>query len=287
MVSKTQPEATCNSVAAAVRHGYADVDGGRVHYTSLGQGPLLILLHGFPDFWLTWWRQMHALSSRFHVVAPDLRGYNLSLQPQAPEEYRPEKLVGDVLAVADALGERQFGLVGQDWGGFTAWHVAMQAPERATQLAVLAMPHPWAIYREVATNPRQQAASAYTRNFQHPQAHHLVPREPLSRFFDDPEYVKLHREAIAHSSMEGILNYYKACFPSHPYTAREDSPPPVKCRTLLMHGLADPYALPEGLNDVWRWIDAELTTITLPRAGHFLQHECADRVTSELQSWLR
>lgn len=289
MVNPTQMQvtATCNTIAASVKHGYADLEEGRIHYAAMGEGPLLLLLHGFPDFWLTWWRQMHALAGRFQVVALDMRGYNLSLQPLELEHYHPDKLVSDVLAVADKIGERKFSVVGHDWGGFVAWHVAMRAPERTTQLAVLGMPHPWAISRELATNTKQQAASAYARNFQHPKADEVVPREQLSRFFDDPEYVTLHREAIARSSMRCMLNYYKACFPSTPYEMRKEPPPLVKCRTLLMHGLEDPYALPEGINDIWRWVDAELTTITFPGAGHFLQHECAERVNGILDNWLQ
>src|SRR5882762_7060037 len=107
-----------------VEHGYADSGGVKIHYASLGKGPLVVMIHGFPDFWYSWRNQMEGLSDRFQVVAIDQRGYNLSDKPKGVENYDVKLLVGDVLAVIKTLGRDKAVIVGHDWGGMVAWSVA-------------------------------------------------------------------------------------------------------------------------------------------------------------------
>ena len=125
----------------ALRHGYANVNGIRLHYAEAGSADnLVILLHGFPEFWYSWQKQLHALSGSFHVVAPDLRGYNLSEKPSRVEDYKIDKLVADVIGLIDHFGATQAAVVGHDWGAGVAWAVAQKHPERVSKLAVLQVP---------------------------------------------------------------------------------------------------------------------------------------------------
>lgn len=271
---------------AKVTHHYVQNADVLLHYASIGSGPLVVFLHGFPDHWLTWWRQMQALSANYRCVALDLRGYNLSGQPEALEAYTPTALVSDVLAVIDDCDAEDAIVIGHDWGGFVAWHTAMDAPARVSRLGIVNMPHPWAIARELAINPAQEQASAYVRLFQHPQAHAGLDMERLSAWIHDAAFRKRHDAAMARSDRNGMLNYYRACFPAPPYAEREQTPPPVKVPVLAIHGLEDPYALPAGLNDLWEWVEGELTIRAWPGVGHFVQQDVPERLTNALTGWL-
>ncbi len=261
---------------------------------SLGRSdaPLVVLVHGFPDFWYSWRAQMPALAHDFHVVAIDQRGYNLSGQPEGVENYTINKLVGDLLSVVKHFGPGKAVIVGHDWGGLVAWTFAMTHPELTDRLIVLNLPHPRGLIRELATNPQQQRNSQYARNFQKPDAAHTVTVEALTSWVKDPEARKVYREALSRSSMEGMLNYYKANYPRGPGEAAgralaAAASPPVTCPVLLIHGLGDQALLPGALNDTWNWIKSDLTLVTIPNSGHFVQQDAADLVTRTMMSWLK
>src|SRR5436190_13984473 len=146
--------------------GFADSGGVKIHYVTAGKGPLVILIHGFPDFWYSWRDQMPALAKHFQVVAIDQRGYNKSDQPKGVDNYKLEKLVADVDAVRKHFKQDKAVVVGHDWGGLVAWSYAMTHPEQTDRLIVLNLPHPKGLQRELANNPQQQKSSQYARNFQ-------------------------------------------------------------------------------------------------------------------------
>src|SRR5882724_1915767 len=168
-----------------VEHGYADSNGVKIHYASLGKGPLIVMIHGFPDFWYTWRDQMEALSKDYLVVAIDQRGYNLSDKPKGVENYDIRLLVGDVAAVIKHLGRDKAIVVGHDWGGMVAWSFAMAMPEMVDKLIILNLPHPRGIARELATNPEQQKNSQYARNFQKEDAASKLKAEQLAFWVKD------------------------------------------------------------------------------------------------------
>src|SRR5512145_3185421 len=118
-----------NDIESRVTHGYADSSGVKIHYATIGKGPLVVMIHGFPDFWYTWRHQMDALADRFQVVAIDQRGYNLSDKPKGVESYDMALLIGDVVAVIKALGKEKATVVGHDWGGAVAWTLATVRPQ--------------------------------------------------------------------------------------------------------------------------------------------------------------
>jgi len=144
---------------AQVSHGYVDHDGVKIHYASLGAGPLVVLIHGFPDYWETWRAQMPALAAAgYRAVALDLRGYNLSDKPAGDAAYAMPLLIGDIVAVIRACGEERATIIGHDWGGIIAWQLAMHVPAAVTRLVVLSTPHPALLAREPGDKCRDAAA---------------------------------------------------------------------------------------------------------------------------------
>ncbi len=265
--------------------GYVDSGGVKIHYVTSGEGPLVVMIHGFPDFWYTWREQMPALAKSFQVVAIDLRGYNLSDKPEGVENYAMDKLMGDIDAVIKHFNREKAILVGHDWGGAIAWTFAMTYPDKVDRLVILNLPHLKGIIRELARNPDQQKASQYARNFQQPGASALLVPAALAAWVKDPEARKRYVEAFERSSIEAMLNYYKANFPREPYDADREFPP-VKCSVLMFHGLKDVALLPGALNDTWKWLEKDLTLITVPWAGHFVQQDAAEFVTKHMVRWL-
>ncbi len=272
--------------ADEVEHGFANSDGVKIHYVTRGQGPLVVMIHGFPDYWYTWREQMPALAEHFQVVAIDQRGYNQSDKPDGVEAYALPKLVDDVKAVVEHLDRKKAIIVGHDWGGIVAWSFAMSHPEMTDRLVILNTPHPRGLSRELANNPQQQKNSEYARNFQKPDAASKLKPEMLAFWVKDQEARKKYVEAFRRSSIEGMLNYYKANYPREPYTARTMQMPKVKCPVLMIHGLKDEALLPGGLNDTWEWLEQELTLVTLPNAGHFVQQDAAQKVTEKMLQFL-
>ena len=272
-------------------HGFADSDGVKIHYVTKGEGPLVVLIHGFPDFWYTWREQMPALvEAGFKVVAIDGRGFNRSDKPEGVDNYKIDKLVGDIAAVVKHFGRDKAVIVGHDWGGMVAWSVAMQRPEIVERLIILNLPHPRGLLRELQNNPKQQKNSAYARGFQEPDAAKKVAPAMLAFWVKDAEARKKYVAAFQRSNVEAMLNYYKANYPREPYTAEAEQAagmPQVKCPVLVIHGLKDTALLPGALNDTWDWIDNELTLVTIPGAGHFVQQDAADKVTTEMVRWLK
>lgn len=267
-------------------HGFAQSGDTRIHYVTSGKGPLLVMIHGFPDYWYTWRNQMPELSKNFQVVAFDQRGYNRSDQPKGVENYRMPKLVGDVKAVIEHFDCDKAVVLGHDWGGAVAWAFAMTHPQMVDRLVILNLPHLNGLQRELANNPKQQKASAYARNFQKAEAASRLTAEGLAFWVTDPEAKKRYVEAFKRSSFEGMLNYYKANYPKPPYQQPTGDAPKVQAPVLMIHGLGDTALLPGALNDTWQWLDNDLTLITLPKIDHFVQHSAADKVTQRIRSWL-
>jgi epoxide hydrolase 4 len=280
--------ASAQDVWDQAEHRYADSNGVKIHYAALGQGPLVVMIHGFPDFWYTWRHQMRALADqKYRVVAVDLRGYNLSDKPKGIESYAVPLLVGDIAAVVKAEKQTDAVIVGHDWGGAVAWNVAMSKPEITRLLVICNLPHPAGITREIATNPQQKKNSEYAFNFQKPEAHKTLKAEGLAGWVRDPVAKARYIEAFNKSDFESMLNYYKANYP------KADAPPPadvqfpkVKAPVLMFHGLDDQALLPGALSGTWQWVERDLTIVTIPGSGHFVQQDAAQTVSDTMVDWL-
>lgn len=271
-----------------VEDGYADSNGVKIHYVTLGEGPLVVMIHGFPDFWYTWRHQMEALADQYQVVAMDQRGYNLSDKPVGQENYDVSLLGGDVEAVITHLGAEKATVVGHDWGGMVAWWFAMNKPERVERLIICNLPHPKGISRELAHNPEQQKNSAYARAFQQPDAHKAVTKEFLANLAvgKDTAALPIYREAFERSDLEAMLHYYKQNYPREPYVEDTRLMPKVQAPVLLFHGLMDSALHHHALDRTWEWVAGELSIVTIPEANHWVHHDAAEQVSATMRDWL-
>lgn len=247
----------------------------------------MVMIHGFPDYWITWRHQMDALAADYRVVAMDQRGYNLSDKPPAVEHYDLGLLVADVAAVIEACGETKAIIVGHDWGGAVAWRFAMTRPEMTEKLIVLNLPHPRGLLRELAHNPEQQKSSAYAREFQREGAYTNLTAEGLSFWVTDPLARPRYIEAFQRSDFQAMLNYYKRNYPREPYQEDASALVKVQCPVLLIHGLKDRALLHPALNENWSYVERDMTLVTIPSADHFVQQDAAELVSRTMKSWLQ
>ncbi len=268
-------------------HRYVDNKGVKIHYALVGAGPLIVFMHGFPDYWMSWRHQMLALSKSFRCAALDMRGYNLSDKPKGVENYEIDNMVADAAAVIADQGEKSAIIVGHDWGGATAWNLAMKRPELCEKLIVLNMPHPYSLARELATNPEQVKYSQYARNFLDPEFYKQISLERLGNWVSEPAMKAKHLEAMKRSDPEAMLHYYQANYPREPYREWKSEPIKVKMPVLLIHGLKDKALASTGLNGLWNWIEKDLTITTIPGADHFVQQDAADLVSRTIIAWLK
>lgn len=277
-------------------------NGARFHAVEAGAGPLVLLLHGFPQFWWTWRAQLPALADAgFRAVAPDLRGYGGSDKP--PRGYDPVTLAADCAGMVRALGERQAVVVGNDWGGVLAWTMARLHPEHVQRLVVVGAPHPLELRRQWRS-PRRSAANARRiLGFQVPRLaeRHLTVDgarnvEALLRrwggdgSWPDEATARRYRLAmqipgVAHSSLE----YYRWAFRSVP---RPDGTAwaramrhQVSVPTLQLHGMRDPYWLPETARGSSRWVNADYEWRGLNTAGHYPQEQAPELVSRHIARW--
>src|SRR5262249_49109702 len=194
---------------------YAEVNGVNLHYVEQGRGPLILFLHGFPEFWYEWKDLLPEFGKDHLAVAPDMRGYNLSDKPEKVESYGVRVIVEDVRALAEKLGAKKFVLVGHDWGGVIAWAFAAAHPEMLEKLIIVNAPHPTVFGRELAKNPDQQKASAYFNLLTSPAAEPTLSAnnfQALVSLFKDwanDDDRKAYLENW-NRSITGGLNYYRA-----------------------------------------------------------------------------
>ena len=259
----------------------------KLHYDQEGGGPLVVLLHGFPDFRRTWRKQLPALArAGFRAVAPDLRGYASSPKPPGTSSYALTEIVADVAELIESFGGGPCILVGHDWGAVTAWFTTMIRPDLVRKLAILNVPHPAAITRELKRSRRQRFLLAYQLFFQLPLLPELYMRlfgrrlmRRLGRFTREEldEY-----ESVWRGSLTPMLNYYRAMRKTRgslrPLIRRIDVP------VLVIWGEREPVFLPAALENVEQWVP-DLRIERIPGIGHFVQHDAADRVSELLVSF--
>ena len=279
------------------RESVHDVGGLLLHVVEAGDpdGPVVVLLHGFPEFWWGWRHQVAALADAGHrVVVPDLRGYNRSEAPAGVTAYRLDVLVEDVVGLLDAVGAEQVDLVGHDWGAVIAWRLAAQHPERLRRLVIMSGPHPDAFLRSALAHPLQLLRSSYVGLFQLPWLPEAALRasgfallrrslRATSRpgtFSEDD----LERYAAAWShpgSLTAMLDYYRALrLPRLPLAG-----PRVTTPTLVLWGAHDAFLDRRvGETALQQCTDARL--VVLEEATHWLHHEQPERVNDEIVGFL-
>ncbi len=261
-------------------------------------GTALILLHGFPEFWYGWRKQIGALAAAgYRVVAVDQRGYNESSKPQAVRAYALSELRNDVIAVADALGRERVCLAGHDWGGIVAWEVAMQNPERVSRMVILNVPHPAAARRFLTSSPRQIFRSWYVLFFQLPgiperffsarefeAGVQALTRSSRGGAFTDDDLQEYKRAWAQPGAITGMINWYRALVR---YSRRADvAETTITVPTRILWGKRDAFLLPELASASLKYCsDGDL--IELESASHWLHHEEPDRVNAAMIEWFR
>ena len=270
----------------------------RLHAVASGpkDGPVVLLLHGFPEFWYGWHRQIAPLAAAgFRVIVPDQRGYNLSSKPSGVASYALSELVSDVIAIADQLGQQKVFLAGHDWGAAVAWSTALLHPQRIAKLAVVNVPHPSVMRKFLNTRLRQFRRSWYMFFFQLPwlpetflsafnyrvAARSLVRSSRPGTFL--PEDLALYRAAWSQpGALTAMINWYRALFRFRTrFTNRT-----VHVPTRILWGERDAFLLAEMAQESLRYCDnAEL--FTFANATHWLQHEEPARVSELLIDFFR
>ncbi|HZZ70014.1 MAG TPA: alpha/beta hydrolase [Phenylobacterium sp.] len=268
---------------------YAVNDGVKIHYVTQGKGPLVVLVHGFPDYWATWKPLMATLSAAgYRTAALDMRGYNLSDKPQGEAAYAMPNLIGDIAAVVKAEGQSNTILIGHDWGAAISWQVAMNRPDLVNRLVIMAVPHPAGMAREMATNKAQQEGSNYARNFQKAGSESKLTAEGLAGWVKDPKEKAAYVEAFKRSDFGAMMNYYRANYPKGvgDTAAPPQTYPPINVPVLVIHGMKDTALNAAGHNGAWDHVTKDTTILMIPTAGHFVQHDAQDLVDRTVKDWL-
>ena len=281
-----------------VEHHNIDNKGHNIHYVSIGQGPLLLFVHGAPDFWYLWHEQLETLCEDHRCIAMDTRGYNRSGKPVDMESYSMDFLMSDIDAVIDDAGNTDVTLIAHDLGGLIAWYFAADEryKSRADRLVIINFTHPRGFSRTLANQtPEQAKSTAYARVLVDPAQEEAaanvvdgVIKLRMETWWNDkdPRIVAFVNEANTRTSVASITRYYQANYPREPYTEITDLPQ-IEIPVLQIHGLADLAVYKDGLADTWDWIDADYTLVTYPGVGHIPQLEVPDKVTQTIRRWLR
>ena len=288
---------------AEIAERAAWVNGMALSYLDAGAGPLVVLLHGFPDSADTWRYQIPALvAAGFRVVAPTLRGYGRSSKPRGLPAYDIGPLTEDVRALIAILGsDRVTALAGHDWGGAIAWRFAAQHPELLERLVVLNAPHPAAFARELRSI-RQLMRSWYVAFFQLPWipeqllslGDFRLLRQALSRnvlragAFSEEDWLRVRTAIAEPGALTAAVNYYRAA--ARRLLRHRGRPvgalPPVETPTLLLWGERDPFLGVGMTEQLDRWISS-LSVLRLPHAGHWVHWDAPDTVTATMLAFIR
>ena len=280
--------------ADALDHQFADVNGIRLHYVTAGRGPLIVFVHGFPEFWYEWRRQLVEFARDHQAVAPDMRGYNLSGKPADLAQYRVPNMVEDLRALAVQLGHERFVLVGHDWGGVIAWAFGIAHPELLERLIIINAPHPAIFAREIRENPAQQRASRYMLTFRTPQAEGLLSSdnyapliEALSRDLGE-RFTAADRAAYREAwsqpgALTGGLNYYRAARAGP--SGGDGAHLIVRVPTLVIWGERDEALLAGNLVGLERFVP-DLTIERIPDGSHWVVNEQPERVNRLIRDFL-
>jgi pimeloyl-ACP methyl ester carboxylesterase len=274
-----------------IEHAVVRAGDVQLHCAAMGprDGPLVLLLHGFPECWVSWRYQLPALAAAgFRAVAPDLRGYGGSDKPRGLRHYRLERLAQDVSDLIRALGRERADLVGHDWGGNVAWHAASWHPERVRRLAILNMPHPRRLLQGLR-NPAQLRKSWYLFFFQLPFLPERTLRPDRLRVlfryttarrdaYDDEDIAAI---AEAVRDPRGPIDYYRAAarYPSLPLR-------PIAAQTLIIWGERDRWLGSELAEPEPRWVP-HARVERIPEASHWVQADAPARVSALLGDFLR
>lgn len=280
-------------------HRYVKVNGINMHYVEQGSGELVVLLHGFPEFWYSWRNQIPELAKHYHVVAPDMRGYNETDKPRGKKNYALATLTNDIVELIKSTGKTKATVVAHDWGGAIGWELGIHHPELLDKLIILNSPHPSVMKKALLTNPKQRKRSWYMFAFQVPVLPELFLSLGLRKFFKDSfqgwaynkeafsdadidEYVKAFRKKGA---IHGGVNYYRAIIGDG--AKDKTKRPPVSVPTLIIWGENDKALGKELTYDLDKYFTAPYRVEYLSKCSHWVQHEYPDKVNSLILDFIK
>jgi epoxide hydrolase 4 len=291
-----------------IEHHYAEVNGVKLHYASAGphaaNAPLMLFVHGFPQFWHAWHELLPEFARDFHAVAPDMRGINLSGKPEGVKAYHVTQQTNDLRALMRHLGHEKCILVGHDWGGACAWHFASQHPDEIEKLVIVNAPHPVLFARELRRNAAQRKASDYMALFRLDKAERVLAEDDFRRlayFFrewggaggakPDAATLAIYKQAWAQpGALAAALNYYRAS-PLYPATPPESVPElrpqdfHVRVPTLVIWGESDTALLPPLLDGLEECVP-DLRLERIAQGSHWVIHEFPDKVKSLIRDFV-
>ncbi len=288
------------ALATGWQHCFIETNNIRLHCVTQGEGEMVILLHGFPEFWYSWRHQIPALARHFKVVVPDLRGYNDSDKPASG--YDLDTLTADIRGLIEGMGYLKAHIVGHDWGGAIAWNLAQKCPHVLDRLAVLNAPHPHRFMQELVGNIDQLRRSWYLLAFQVPGLpewliHQNLPNIVKNLFQEQSirkgafttEDTEIYRAALEKPGvLSAALNHYRQFLsPQTWLTNWWRSPRPITVPTLILWGEDDflfSHKLIEGMENL---VTAPLQLKRLRQCGHWIQQEVPQTVNRELLDFLR
>lgn len=284
-----------------IEHDYADLGNVRLHYAHAGQGPLMVFVHGFPQCWHMWRHQLAEFGRDHLVLAPDLRGYNLSSKPDALHEYGPWPAARDIKALLESVDRERLVLVGHDWGAATAWTFALHHPDMLDALVILATPHPATFDWALREDPEQQHASQYLLGLRRPEVEPLLAAEDFATlratlahpFLDDEDmrhYLQSWRQPGA---LTGMLNWYRreglgpseSGVPARGNYAPQITPLTIDVPTLVLYPSADIYTRPPAHHGLDKYVP-DLTFCTIEGATHWIAEEHPQLVNQHIRAFL-
>lgn len=282
------------------QHQFISTNKIRLHCVTQGEGDLVILLHGFPEFWYSWRYQIPALARHFKVVVPDLRGYNDSDKPE--HGYDIDTLASDIIGLIKNLGYRRAHIVGHDWGGVIAWHLAQKFPEYLNRLVVLNAPPPQHFFQELLGNLDQLRRSWYILAFQIPGLPEWLIQQNLSGLLEEwfqkqairkgafsSETLRIYQKALEKAgTLTAALNHYRQFIsPQTWWRSWQRLSLPVTVPTLVLWGQEDAILSPALTEGLERVIQAPWRLKLIPECGHWIQQEVPATVNRELLAFLR
>ena len=282
-----------------INHDYAQIGGVKLHYATAGNGDkLILLLHGFPEFWYSWRHQIVELSDEFTVVAPDMRGYNQSDKPEGVSAYEMDKLVDDVAGLIRHFGREKAYVVGHDWGAGVSWALASKHPEMVEKLVAMQVPPPEVWKKNQSL--KQLLSSWYMFFFQIPKipewllslndyqglADGLKKSTAEKGVFTDEIIAEYKKAWSEPGALTSALNYYRANIIKRMLSKQTDTEK-IKVPTLFIFGEQDKAILKQTVEGVGDFIDAEYEEIRIPEAGHWVQQEAPDAVTSSIRDFFK
>ncbi len=283
-------------------HDFVQANGIKIHYITAGKGPLVLLLHGFPQFCYAWRHQIPALAGQFQVVAPDLRGYGDTDKPIGVSEYQSDVLAADIAGLIHALGYQKAHIIGHDWGGAVAWRLALDYPQVVDHLAVLNCPHPYVFTKALKSNFQQIRKSWYIFFFQISYLPEFILKMNLKKTleglfrgtairkeaFSDADIDQYCQAIKKPGALTAALNYYRAAF--HKVSAKdskEKEKKKITASTLLVWGENDAALGKELTYDMEALFDGPFSIRYIPNCSHWVNEEQPELVNDLLLQFLQ